>query len=441
MRFDIISIFPDFFSTLDLSLVGKARDAGVVDVAVHNLRDWAIGTHLAVDDTPTGGGAGMVMRPDVWGDAIDSVLAADTDAQTVLAIPTPSGKPLTQRDLEALSKKDHILIACGRYEGIDARVASHYAQEGVDVFEFSLGDYVLNGGEVAAIALVEGVSRLVEGVVGNPASLSEESHSEEGLLEYPVYTQPRSWRGLEVPQVLLSGDHAKIKRWRRDQALIRTERRRHDMVEKLIGGAGLDKDDREALAFVGIDPRDGSDRFAFDVATEEDLPAVSALAQETFVLACPPGTPAEEIDDFVTNQLDLATFHKYLDEGARVTVVRDRADGSLAAYCLIEQLPPPELRHHHEGACYLSKIYADPAWHGSGVSAALMEFALADAVSKWGTSGALLGTNKANVRAIRFYKHHGFVKVGRRVFNVGGRDHHDFVFVRDLTVNPVRYGA
>ncbi len=441
MRFDIISIFPEFFSTLDLSLVGKARQTGVVDISVHNLRDWASGTHLAVDDTPTGGGAGMVMRPDVWGDAIGAALGNAAPANAVLAIPTPSGKPLTQRDLEALSKKDQIVIACGRYEGIDARVAHHYAEKGVDVFEFSLGDYVLNGGEVAAIALVEGVTRLIDGVVGNPDSLSEESHSVEGLLEYPVYTQPRSWRGLDVPEVLLGGDHAKIKRWRRDQALLRTKQRRQDMIEALINGGGtLDKADREVLASAGIDPRDGSERFEFAVATEADLPDVSALAQETFVLACPPDTPAEEIDDFVTNQLDLGTFQRFLDEGARVTIVRDRADGSLAAYCLVEELPPTNLRHHHEGACYLSKIYASPDWHGSGVSAALMEFALADAVAQWGSTGALLGTNAANKRAMRFYRQHGFAKVGRRVFNVGGRDHHDFVFVRDLTVNPVRYG-
>ena len=214
MRFDVISTFPEFFSVLDLSLVGKARDAGVLDIEVHNLRNWATGKHLSVDDSPSGGGAGMVMRADVWGHAIDDVISEGA----VLAIPTPSGAPLTQRDLERLSTAKQIVIACGRYEGIDARVAEHYRTSSVEVFEYSLGDYVLNGGEVAAIALVEGVSRLVEGVIGNPESLAEESHSAEGLLEYPVYTLPRSWRGLETPAVLFSGDHSRIRRWRRDQA-------------------------------------------------------------------------------------------------------------------------------------------------------------------------------------------------------------------------------
>lgn len=440
MRFDIISIFPEFFSALELSLVGKARNAGVVDVQVHNLRDWAHGKHLSVDDTPTGGGAGMVMRADVWGQAIDAALGEGSSPPPILAIPTPGGKQLTQRDLEYLATRSHIVVACGRYEGIDARVASHYANVGVEVFEYSLGDYVLNGGEVAAVALIEGVSRLIDGVVGNPHSLEEESHSVEGLLEYPVFTQPRNWRGEEVPAVLFSGDHGRIQRWRRNEALVRTQSRRGDMIVDLVAaGVPLDKEDREVLASLGVNPLDGTKSFMFDVASPQDLPAVSELAQQTFKLACPPGTSEEEIQDFVTHNLNLATIQNFLDEGARICIVRLGEGGPLIAYSLLEEHVPAELAHHEPNACYVSKLYSAPQWHGSGVGGALMEYALEDAVSMWDSPAALLGTNRHNKRAIRFYKQHGFAKAGRRTFNVGGRDHQDFVFVRDLTVDPPRF--
>lgn len=441
MRFDIISIFPQFFAALELSLVGKARDAGVVEIHVHNLRDWAKGRHLSVDDSPTGGGAGMVMRPDVWGQAIDEAMRSDVSPSPILAIPTPGGSPLTQRDLEHLATKRHIVVACGRYEGIDARVAEHYANAGVEVFEYSLGDYVLNGGEVAAIALVEGVSRLIEGVVGNPQSLAEESHSSEGLLEYPVYTQPRVWRGEEVPDVLFSGDHARIRRWRRSEAIQRTAWRRRDMIAALLeAGTRLDREDREVLASCGVNPLDATQNFVFGFATRQDLPAVSKLAQETFRLACPPNTPEEEIEDFTTNSLDLSTFETFLDEGARIGTVHLGEGGPLIAYSLLQEQVPTELRHYAPGACYVSKLYSAAQWHGSGVGGALLEFALKDAVTRWGSAAALLGTNRSNKRAIRFYRGHGFAKVGRRIFNVGGRDHNDFVFVRDLTEDPPRYG-
>lgn len=440
MRFDIISIFPQFFAALELSLVGKAQDAGVVDVRVHNLRDWATGRHLSVDDSPTGGGAGMVMRPDVWGQAIDEVLRSGDSPSPILAIPTPSGSPLTQRDLEYLATKSHIIVACGRYEGIDARVGKHYVDAGVEVFEYSLGDYVLNGGEVAAVALVEGVSRLIEGVVGNPQSLAEESHSAEGLLEYPVYTQPRVWRGEEVPAVLFSGDHGRIRRWRRSEALSRTASRRSDMIAALLAkGSPMDGEDREVLASRGVNPVDGLQSFVFGFATRQDLPEVSALAQETFRLACPPNTAEEEIEEFTTNSLNLSTFETYLDEGARIGTVHFGKGGPLIAYSLLQEHVPTELEQYAEGAVYVSKLYSAAQWHGSGIGGALLEFALKDAVTRWGGVFALLGTNKSNKRAIRFYRRHGFVKVGRRIFNVGGRDHNDFVFVRDLTEDPPRY--
>ena len=251
MRIDVVSIFPEYLAPLELSLVGKARTSGLLDLRVHDLRDWTTDRHRTVDDTPFGGGAGMVMRPDVWGAALDELL----DAGAHLLVPTPSGEPFTQRTAEALAGESHLVLACGRYEGIDARVAEHYRSKG-RVTEFSLGDYVLNGGEVAALVVVEAVARLLPGVVGNPESLVEESHGAAGLLEYPVYTKPPSWAGLEVPEVLLSGHHARIARWRRDTALERTAARRPDLIEALPA-AELDEHDLAVLATLGWQPVDG----------------------------------------------------------------------------------------------------------------------------------------------------------------------------------------
>lgn len=247
MRIDIVSIFPDYLSPLGLSLVGKARASGLVDLRVHDLRDWTTDRHRTVDDTPFGGGAGMVMRPDVWGTALDDLVAEGTH----LLLPTPSGAPLTQRHAERWAADAHLVIACGRYEGIDARVAEHYAtRPGVRVSEYSIGDYVLNGGEAAALVLVEAVVRLLPGVIGNPESLVEESHGSAGLLEYPVYTKPPAWREIDVPEVLLSGHHGRVERWRRDQALARTAERRPDLLARL-DPAGLDRADRAVLAELG----------------------------------------------------------------------------------------------------------------------------------------------------------------------------------------------
>jgi tRNA (guanine37-N1)-methyltransferase len=247
VRIDIVSIFPDYLTPLDLSLVGKARRSGLVDLRVHDLRDWATDRHRTVDDTPFGGGAGMVMRPDVWGTALDDLVVEGTH----LLLPTPSGAPLTQRHAERWAADEHLVVACGRYEGIDARVAEHYAtRPGVRVDEYSIGDYVLNGGEAAALVLVEAVVRLLPGVVGNPASLVEESHGSAGLLEYPVYTKPPAWRDIEVPEVLLSGHHGRVERWRRDQALARTATRRPDLLT-VLDPAGLDAADRAVLAELG----------------------------------------------------------------------------------------------------------------------------------------------------------------------------------------------
>lgn len=249
MRVDVVTIFPDYLAPLELSLVGKARQSGLLDLRVHDLRDWTGDRHRTVDDTPLGGGAGMVMRPDVWGLALDDLLAPGSE----LVLPTPSGERFTQRTAERMATAEHLVIACGRYEGIDARVAEHYAAAGVRVTELSLGDYVLNGGEVAALVVVEAVARLLPGVVGNPASLVEESHGGAGLLEYPVYTRPPAWREHEVPAVLLSGHHARIVRWRRDRALERTAARRPDLLAQ-VPAAALDRADLEMLSTLGWRP-------------------------------------------------------------------------------------------------------------------------------------------------------------------------------------------
>ena len=226
MRFDLISIFPEYFSPLKLSLIGKAQEKNLVSIAIHDLRDQAQGVHKSVDDTPYGGGAGMVMSPAPWGDAIDHVLALDPAAMHDLIILTPAGQKLTQSLAEELLQCEHLIFACGRYEGIDHRVTEFYQTiPNVRVREISIGDYVLGGGEVATLVIMEAIIRLIPGVVGNPQSLVEESHSlPEDVVEYPNYTKPASWRGIEVPAVLLSGNHAQIKSWREEQALERTKK-------------------------------------------------------------------------------------------------------------------------------------------------------------------------------------------------------------------------
>ena len=211
MKLDFITIFPDFFEPLKLSLIGKAQDKSLIEIDVHDLRDQATNVHRQVDDTPYGGGAGMVMMPEVWGKAIDQVINKNSE----LIILTPAGKKFDQRMAEDLSTKEHLIFACGRYEGIDDRVRQHYLNEGFNVREVSIGDYVLNGGEVAAIVIAESVSRLIPGVLGNPESIIEESHAETGYIEYPAFTKPAEWRGIKVPDVLLSGNHAEIAKWRK----------------------------------------------------------------------------------------------------------------------------------------------------------------------------------------------------------------------------------
>lgn len=252
MRIDVVSIFPEYLAALNLSLIGKARQDGLLELNVHDLRDFTTDRHRTVDDTPYGGGAGMVMKPEPWAQALKKVRGG---GRPVLIVPSPAGAVFTQATAQELAQEDQLVFACGRYEGIDERVldwaAAHY-----DVRAVSLGDYVLNGGEVAVLAMVEAVARLLPGVVGNPESLVEESHS-DGLLEYPVFTKPSSWRGLDVPDVLLSGNHARIARYRRDEQLVRTARRRPDLVGKL-GLDALESADFAVLAGEGFEVVEGS---------------------------------------------------------------------------------------------------------------------------------------------------------------------------------------
>jgi tRNA (guanine37-N1)-methyltransferase len=313
VRVDLVTIFPTWFDSLDVSLTGKARASGLVDIAVHDLREWTHDRHRTVDDTPYGGGAGMVMKPEPWGEALDALAAVGTTGgRPVLVVPTPSGVPFTQAGARELALADHLVFACGRYEGIDQRVVEEAASS-YDVREVSLGDFVLNGGEVAALAVLEAVVRLLPGFLGNAESLAEESH-EDGLLEYPVYTKPATWRGREVPAVLLSGDHAAIAAWRRAESVRRTIARRPELAHP---AASLGLGDLE------LDVR----------------PATRADAGELFTLtrACwlqelwaNPGVviPAleESLDDQVRS-LDQWTTFVVRSGGRLVGSVRGRADG------------------------------------------------------------------------------------------------------------------
>lgn len=289
MLLDIVSVFPDYFSILNLSLLGKAQADGLVEVRAHNLRDWTHDVHHSVDDTPVGGGAGMVMKPEIWASCLDellgmSSLTVDASAQAmanatadlassfssgyapdyqpssspmddekpVLIFPDPSAPLFTQAAAQELSRHHHLVFGCGRYEGIDARVGQYYAAQGVDVREYSLGDYVLNGGEVAVCVMIEAITRLIPGFMGNPDSIVDESYTGEPLLEHRQFTRPTTWRGLSVPPVLTSGDHAKVDRFRRDEKLVRTNAVRPDLIEKLDTHS-LDKADRKLLMNLGWD--------------------------------------------------------------------------------------------------------------------------------------------------------------------------------------------
>lgn len=268
MRYDVVTIFPEYLEPLKLSLLGKAREKGLVDLHLHDLREYTFDRHRTVDDTPYGGGAGMVMKPEPWGLALDEVLASSplnaaenaaegtapaagtpADTRPLLIVPSPAGAVFDQAMAYELAEEKHIVFAPARYEGIDERVMD-WAQESFRVMPVSLGDYVLYGGEVAVMAMIEAITRLIPGAMGNPASLEEESHT-GGLLEYPVYTKPAVWRDREVPEVLLSGNHGAIARWRRDRQIERTLERRPDLLEA-YPVEQWDKKDRRFLAERGV---------------------------------------------------------------------------------------------------------------------------------------------------------------------------------------------
>lgn len=285
MQIDIVSVFPDYFEVFNVGLFGKAIERGLLDVRTHNLRHWTHDVHHSVDDTPVGGGAGMVMKPEVWAECIDDLLglepvsitvandetqhrnasvptndnvanepaatSGNTLSRPVLIFPNPSAPLFTQRDATELSHADHLLFGCGRYEGYDARIPRYYRAQGVDVREYSIGDYVLNGGEVAVSVMLEAITRLMPGFMGNPDSIVEESYTgSNALLEHYQYTKPAIWRGMGVPEILTSGDHGKVDRFRRDEAIAHTDQFRPDLIQQ-IDCKSLDKADRKTLISLG----------------------------------------------------------------------------------------------------------------------------------------------------------------------------------------------
>ena len=525
--YDVVTIFPDYFRALDLSLIGRARQDHLLELRVHDLRGWTHDRHRTVDDTQVGGGAGMVMRPDVWGRALDAVLdlpapgtdplattapGADapllagggiepgpggagaapagpgrtelpapagphgtgtagaptqaagtgTDApqrgRTVLVIPTPAGDVLTQRVVEDLAGAEHLVLACGRYEGIDSRVAEHYRAGGVEVRELSVGDYVLNGGEVAALVVIEAVARLLPGVLGNPDSVVEDSHCAAGLLEHDVYTRPTTWRNLAVDPVLLSGDHGRIARARRDQALTRTARRRPDMVSAL-DAAALDAADRARLAALGWVVPVGCAHpvpVGLRAAGVEDAQSLAALAARTFPDACPPFLGEDQVAEHIATHLTAERFSSWAADprvlltlaslGRAVPPWADvPAPGEVVVYSalILERRDGGRLPEGLDArpSCVqvgdtdlvaeLSKVYVDARLRGSGLAAALLERALHQA-RQAGATLLWLGTHTGNRRAQKAYRRAGFTVVGTRSYDVGGRACRDVVMVRRL---------
>lgn len=492
MRIDVVTIFPDYLRALDLSLIGKAIDAGKLQLGIHDLRDWTQDRHNTVDDTPAGGGAGMVMRPDVWGKALDQVLALPltaapsaeptylADAQSVpaapapdplaapsplaaaaetaphgaqeplhrrvLVIPTPSGQVFTQRVAEELADADQLVFACGRYEGIDARVAEHYQSAGYQVRELSIGDYVLNGGEVATLVMVEAIARLIPGVIGNPTSLVEESHAASGLLEYPVYTRPVSWRGLELDPDLLGGNHKLIARRRRDQALTRTATRRPDMIARL-NPAILDRADRALLAQLGWAALDGEhfERIKLRPARAEEIEALVQLGRATFPDACPAFLSDDDVQAFMDATFTPEQVASWVNSDDAALVVAERvASGQLLGYVLVERDLPDganELVTDPRPRClesysqaelgYVCKLYLLPSVRGGGIAGALMDQAK-KAAAAWGVKTMWLATHETNRRAQKLYKRYGFKNGGKRSFKVGSATCRDVVMVASL---------
>jgi tRNA (guanine37-N1)-methyltransferase len=343
VRIDVVSIFPDYLAPLGLSLPGKAQASGLLDLRVHDLRRWTHDRHRTVDDTPYGGGAGMVMRPEPWGEALDELLAESNDGPVVV-VPTPAGAPFTQALAAELACQPHLVLVCGRYEGIDQRVVDH-AGTRARVLEVSIGDYVLNGGEVAAMAVVEAVVRLVPGFMGNAGSLAEESHGSDGLLECPVYTKPASWRGLDVPPVLLSGDHARIRAWRAAESLRRTAERRPDLLHPsrtvVLPSGGAELADVE-----------------WRLATRADAGEVLTLQRACWIQEALANdmwdVPAlHESLEQVTADLDVWTTFVMRSAGRLVGSVRGRMDGT--EWLIGRLMAAPDLQGHGLGRWMLER--------------------------------------------------------------------------------------
>jgi tRNA (guanine37-N1)-methyltransferase len=365
VRVDVVTIFPDYLAPLGLSLAGKAQETGLLDVRVHDLRRWTHDRHRTVDDTPYGGGAGMVMRPEPWGEALDELVPEADGA--VLVVPTPAGRLLDQAAAHELTAAPRLVIACGRYEGIDQRVLDHAAGR-MDVREVSIGDYVLNGGEVAALVVVEAVARLLPGFMGNPASLAEESHGDDGLLEYPVYTKPATWRGLDVPPVLLSGDHARIAAWRREQALRRTTQRRPDLLHPSVL-----LDDVELRT---VRPGDAGELLTLQRA---------CWVQETW------SNPGLEIDALTETLDDVRTW---ISEG---TTLVARSAGRLVG----------AVRGRQHGTSWdIGRLMVAPDLQGRGLGRTLLE-RIVD-LAPPGTTELELFTGAGSTRNQRMYKKAGF---------------------------------
>ena len=378
MRLDVVSIFPEYLAALDLSLVGKAAKSGLLDVRVHDLREWTYDRHRTVDDTPYGGGAGMVMKPEPWGEALDAVAPIDGPAQPRLIVPTPAGRPFTQELAYELAAEPWLAFACGRYEGIDARVAAH-AAERMRVDEVSIGDYVLNGGEVAVLVMVEAVARLLPGVIGNPESLAEESHSGDGLLEYPVYTKPPTWRGHAVPDVLLSGNHGLVAKWRHEESVRRTAERRPDLLA--AWGAAVSSEEG-ALDAVQVLPASAAD--AGEIHTLQ-LAAYLSEAKAYDDLTIP---PMQEALEGSVERVSAGGVWKAVAGTRIVGAVHVAVDGPVAR---------------------IGRLMVAPDWQGKGVGTKLLR--VAEQTAPADVTHYELTTGAESERNLRFYRKAGYREV------------------------------
>jgi tRNA (guanine37-N1)-methyltransferase len=374
MRIDVLTIFPDYLLPLGLSLVGKAIESGIVELGVHDLRDWTHDRHRSVDDTPYGGGAGMVMRPEPWGEALDELTAESPAARLIML--TPSGRTFNQRMARELAAEDHLIIGCGRYEGVDARVVAH-AGTRMRVDELSIGDYVLSGGEAAALVIIEAVVRLLPGVVGNPQSLTEESHSDDhdGLLEYPLYTKPPSWRGLDVPEILSSGHHAQIAAWRRSTAIARTRELRPDLL-----------------------PADEPAPLVIEPARIDDAGELWTLQLAAYVS-----------EGKLNGSFDIPPLMETLTElraslAAGTVLVARRASRLVGSV----RGEPAE-----GGVWYIGRLMVAPDLHGQGIGSRLLSEIETRAPA--GTTRLRLRTGVFSAGNLAYYRRRGYVEVGRTI--------------------------